>query len=227
MPFNIFSKPTGSRPCRHPRVRTSNSSATAPAAPAGSPCPQPPAPVPLVLMAHGFGATRDMHLEQYAQRFNAAGMATLIFDYRGFGASDGEPRNCVNAQKRNCRLARRAGIRPHVARCRSPPHCAVGHVVCWRAGDFRCRSGRSGGGHRQPVPLTGRPWPPQWKIARYAGPLSLLRVSAHGVLDAARATLGLTPHYIPIVARTGDVGAMTSADAWGRLRAAGAAGIPQ
>src|SRR5215471_19974352 len=48
---------------------------------------------PLVVMAHGFGGTRDMRLPAYARRFAAAGLASLIFDYATFGASDGTLRN--------------------------------------------------------------------------------------------------------------------------------------
>src|SRR5712672_3078286 len=51
--------------------------------------------VPAVAMAHGFGAVKEMYLEPFARRFAAAGIATLVFDYRGFGASGGEPRQRV------------------------------------------------------------------------------------------------------------------------------------
>jgi len=51
---------------------------------------------PVVVMAHGFGAQRDFRLPAYAERFAAAGMAVLLFDYRNFGTSDGEPRNLVD-----------------------------------------------------------------------------------------------------------------------------------
>src|SRR5260370_8453325 len=48
--------------------------------------------VPAVAMAHGFGAVKEMYLEPFARRFAAAGIAALVFDYRSFGASGGEPR---------------------------------------------------------------------------------------------------------------------------------------
>src|SRR5690349_19386112 len=48
--------------------------------------------VPAVAMAHGFGAVKEMYLEPFARRFAAAGIAALVFDYRGFGSSGGEPR---------------------------------------------------------------------------------------------------------------------------------------
>ncbi len=56
----------------------------------------PGAPVPAVAMAHGFGAVKEMYLEPFARRFAEAGMAALVFDYRGFGASGGEPRQRVS-----------------------------------------------------------------------------------------------------------------------------------
>src|SRR6266481_2093114 len=50
---------------------------------------------PAVAMAHGFGAVKEMYLEPFARRFAAAGIAALVFDYRSFGASGGEPRQRV------------------------------------------------------------------------------------------------------------------------------------
>ena len=44
-------------------------------------------PHPLVVMAHGFSATRELRLDAYAERFCAAGLGALVFDYRHFGAS--------------------------------------------------------------------------------------------------------------------------------------------
>jgi len=51
--------------------------------------------VPAVAMAHGFGAVKEMYLEPFGRRFAAAGIAALVFDYRGFGGSGGEPRQRV------------------------------------------------------------------------------------------------------------------------------------
>ena len=46
---------------------------------------------PCVVMAHGFGGTRDTGLLGYAEGFAAAGLDVFVFDYRGFGASEGTP----------------------------------------------------------------------------------------------------------------------------------------
>ena len=51
---------------------------------------------PCVVIAHGFDGVREQGLDAYAERFAAAGMASLVFDYRCFGSSDGEPRQLVD-----------------------------------------------------------------------------------------------------------------------------------
>ncbi|MEM8786054.1 MAG: CocE/NonD family hydrolase, partial [Pseudomonadota bacterium] len=53
------------------------------------------APAPAILMAHGMTCVKDQYLDDYAQRFNAAGYAVLVIDYRFLGASGGEPRGLV------------------------------------------------------------------------------------------------------------------------------------
>ncbi len=55
--------------------------------------------LPVVIMAHGFGALRTFKLEQYAEKFARSGMAALVFDYRGFGTSEGYPRSLISPKK--------------------------------------------------------------------------------------------------------------------------------
>jgi pimeloyl-ACP methyl ester carboxylesterase len=49
-----------------------------------------------VVMAHGFAGTRDLALPRFAERFAREGLAAFVFDYRGFGASGGSPRQLVD-----------------------------------------------------------------------------------------------------------------------------------
>lgn len=53
-------------------------------------------PAPLVVMAHGWGAVKEMYLDLYAEVFAAAGMAVLVYDHRCLGSSDGEPRQEID-----------------------------------------------------------------------------------------------------------------------------------
>lgn len=53
-------------------------------------------PWPTVVLAHVFGAPRAWGLDRFAERFASAGLASLVFDYRGFGTSDGAPRRLVD-----------------------------------------------------------------------------------------------------------------------------------
>jgi hypothetical protein len=54
------------------------------------------AAAPLVIMAPGLTGTKDGHLEAFAWRFVRAGFAVLLFDFRSFGGSEGEPRHWVD-----------------------------------------------------------------------------------------------------------------------------------
>lgn len=58
--------------------------------------PESPPPWPLVIMAHGFSATRPMTANRYAEVLCTGGLAVLLYDHRGFGASGGEPRRQIN-----------------------------------------------------------------------------------------------------------------------------------
>lgn len=51
---------------------------------------------PVVVMAHGFAGTKDSGLDPYARRFAGAGLAVFAFDYRGFGDSEGLPRQTIS-----------------------------------------------------------------------------------------------------------------------------------
>jgi uncharacterized protein len=46
---------------------------------------------PCVVVQHGFSAVKEMWLDRYAEVFQAAGLAALVYDHPGFGASDAVP----------------------------------------------------------------------------------------------------------------------------------------
>lgn len=49
-----------------------------------------------VVMAHGFSATITMAADRYAEVFASAGLTVVLYDHRGFGVSDGDPRFEIN-----------------------------------------------------------------------------------------------------------------------------------
>ena len=54
---------------------------------------------PIIVMAHGLGAVKAVRLSAFAERFQAKGYACLVFDYRHFGESEGEPRELLSLKR--------------------------------------------------------------------------------------------------------------------------------
>ena len=102
-------------------------------------------PAPTVVMAHGFSAVKEMYLDRFAEAFAGAGLVALVYDYRNFGASDGEPRQEIDpwAQVRDYRTAiTYAATRPEVDADRIGvwgSSYSGGHVLVVGAVDRRVR----------------------------------------------------------------------------------------
>ncbi len=58
-----------------------------------------PKPWPAVVMAGGWCYVKEIVMPHYADHIVKAGTAALVFDYRGFGASDGQPRQHLDPWK--------------------------------------------------------------------------------------------------------------------------------
>ena len=54
---------------------------------------------PVVILGHGLGATREMRLDAFAERFATVGIAALAFTYRHFGDSGGQPRQLLSIKR--------------------------------------------------------------------------------------------------------------------------------
>ncbi|EFV14119.2 hypothetical protein HMPREF9336_01036 [Segniliparus rugosus ATCC BAA-974] len=76
-------------------------------------------------MAHGLGGVKEVRLDAFAERFRSAGYSCLVFDYRHFGESGGEPRELldVRLQQEDWRSA--------VAFARSRDGFSADRVVLW------------------------------------------------------------------------------------------------
>jgi uncharacterized protein len=62
--------------------------------------PEGGGPHPALVAAHGFAMTRACRLDAVAEAFAEVGIATVVFDHRGFGDSGGEPQVLDIAQQR-------------------------------------------------------------------------------------------------------------------------------
>jgi fermentation-respiration switch protein FrsA (DUF1100 family) len=170
-----------------------------------------PAEIPGVVMAHGFSAVKEMYLDRYAEVFSAAGLATLAFDNRTFGASDGEPRSEIDPwqQVRDYRHAITwLSRQPRISRDRIGvwgTSYSGGHVLVLGAIDRRVRCVVS------QVPLvSGSRNLARLVRADMAAPL-------RAQFDADRETrfAGGAPTMIPVVtAEANGAAALPTADSW-------------
>ncbi|UCH20819.1 MAG: alpha/beta hydrolase [Deltaproteobacteria bacterium] len=169
------------------------------------------APVPCIIMGHGFGGTKDMGLEFYAVRYQEAGFAVLIFDYRYFGESEGEPRQLIwiphQLEDWLAAITYVRGLKEI-----DPLKIALwgtsmsgGHVIVMAAKDnnIACVSAQCPG-------LDGRA---SAKMAFKREGINF-RMIMQGQRDIVRSWLGFSPHKIPIVGKPGSIACLTASDAY-------------
>lgn len=166
---------------------------------------------PTVVMAHGFTAVKEMELDRYAEVFSANGINVLVYDNRGFGDSDGTPRQEIDpwAQIRDYRHAityasTLAGVDPQRIGVWGSSYSG-GHALVVGAIDRRVKAVVS------QVPA----------ISGYDTYLGLVRAdlidSYQALFDTDRADrfAGKAPATVPVVAANPmDPAALPSPDSW-------------
>ena len=170
--------------------------------------PEGPQPHPVIVMAHGLGGIRQMRLDAYAERFAAAGYACLVFDYRHFGASGGEPRQLLDIK---LQLADWAAA---IAYARSRADLDPARVVLW---------GTSfGGGHvivaaardgNVAATISQCPFTDGLASVLAMDPRTSVKVTARAVRDLIAAGLGRPPVMVPTAGPPGSAALMTAPDA--------------
>ncbi|MCV7107086.1 alpha/beta hydrolase [Mycolicibacterium chitae] len=163
---------------------------------------------PVVVMGHGIGGTMDSGLAPFAERFAAAGLDVLTFDYRGFGHSGGEPRQTVSID------AQVDDYRAAIALAKTLPQIDPGQVVLWGAslsGGHVIRVGAGGDDVAAVISLTpmADPVATAVSVGKQYRPAVLARSAASGVLSRAAGALGRDTLMMPLVARPGQPGALT------------------
>ncbi|HEU5038746.1 MAG TPA: alpha/beta hydrolase [Nocardioides sp.] len=158
---------------------------------------------PVVVMAHGLAGTKDSGLRPFAEALAGAGLDVLAFDYRGFGASGGTPRQTVSlaGQLEDYRAAMAAAGRL--------PGVDAGRLVLW---GVSLAGGHvlAAAAHRDDVaavvsltPLVDGMAAGRHALAHHK-PSAMLRSTAL----ALRSKVG-KPRMMPVVARPGELGALT------------------
>ncbi|MBT9581832.1 alpha/beta hydrolase [bacterium] len=162
-----------------------------------------------IVMGHGLGGIRESGLAAYAERFAQAGFVCLVFDYRHFGDSQGEPRQLgsIPRQLEDWRSAiqfarQLPGVRKVVLWGTS---FSGGHVVVAASRDPEVAAVIA----QNPM-LDGRSAFVQ--AAGRVGPWMVLRTVAVALLDSFGALLGRLPRLLPVAAPPGSLGFLTAPD---------------
>jgi fermentation-respiration switch protein FrsA (DUF1100 family) len=170
--------------------------------------PDAPPPRPIVVLAHGFGGVRTARLDAFARRFAEAGMAALVFDYRHFGDSGGEPRQLLDVGRQlddwRCAVAYARsldGVDPQRVALWGTSFSG-GHVIEIAAED-----------HRIAAAISQAPYVDGLPTLRSAGPRDTLRLTVAGIRDEVARLRGRPPYRIPVVGPPGTLAAMNSPDA--------------
>jgi uncharacterized protein len=173
-----------------------------------------------VVLAHGWTGVREQRLDAYAERFAGAGLAALVFDYRHFGASDGEPRSLLDIRRQL------ADWRAAVTYARGLESIDPWRIALW---------GTSfSGGHV--IEVAAQDPPIAAVVAQVPfvdgllnllrmGPRHALRLTVEGLRDQAGALAGRAPHMVASVGPPGSTAVMNSPDAEPGFRALNPPGL--
>lgn len=164
---------------------------------------------PAVVLAHGFGGTRDSGLASFGAAFAAAGIDAIALDYRNFGASGGEPRQLIDIKAQLADYA--AALR--LARDLDgvdPDRVAIwgysfsgGHVFRVAATDGRVAAAIA------LAPLTdGR------AVVRQALKRTGVAALVRGIPASLVATMGGSPAYLPLAGQPGEPAALNAPGAY-------------
>ena len=167
--------------------------------------------LPCVVMGHGLGGTRAAGLTPFAQAFAQAGLHVLCFDYRGFGSSDGTPRQVVNVSMQLDDWA------AAIAHARSLPGVDPQRIALWGSSfsgahsvAAAVRDGKIAAVSSQGAMMDG--FAALLNLVRQCGLAHALKLSARGLADATLGALGLGRVTVPVVGLPGESGALTTPD---------------
>lgn len=161
-------------------------------------------PHPALVLAHGLGANHTMALARYEQHFAAAGIATLAFDYRHLGESNGLPRQRLSLRQH------RQDIESALGFVRELPGIDPARVGLWGTSLGAMHVLRVAADHPElPAVVVQCPIVDGRATLSRLGLPTMLRIGPAIVEDAIRGALQRGRRYIPIVGQPGSLAAVT------------------
>jgi uncharacterized protein len=165
-------------------------------------------PLPVVVMAHGIGGIKAAGLAPFAERFACDGFAAVVFDYRHWGDSTGQPREFLSIRRQL------EDYRTALGWTRTQDEFDAARIFVWGTSFagmhiVELAAGEPGlAGAIAQCPLVDG-------LAGLANvpPTRGLRVSAHALADLVGSVLGRGPRYLPISVPPGQLGVIATNDA--------------
>ncbi len=164
-----------------------------------------------VIMAGGGAVTKEPGTDPFAKRFHKAGFAVLAFDYRHLGESGGQPRQVVRIREQLADWQAAIGFAPTLPGV-DPARVAIwgfslsgGHVfrVAERNPQLAAAIAQTPNADGPAAARNG---------ARHRKPLSVLRLTGRGILDALGGLAGRPPLLVPLAGQPGTVALLTTPD---------------
>ncbi|BBH17762.1 alpha/beta hydrolase [Nocardioides baekrokdamisoli] len=163
---------------------------------------------PVVILGHGLGATREMRLDAFAERFAQAGIAAIAFTYRHFGDSTGQPRQLLSIKRQL------ADWDAAIAHVKTRGDVDGSRLAVWGSS--------FGGGHaivvasRHPelrAAVSQCPFTDGLASARALGPVGTMRLLPTVAADVAAQAFGRAPVMLTLAGAPGQKALMTAPDA--------------
>ncbi len=162
---------------------------------------------PLVILGHGLGGTREYGLEPYARRFADAGIAALVFTYRHFGDSGGQPRQLLDIERQLDDWA------AALAYARTLREVDATRIALWGTsfggGHVLVAAARDGG---IAAVVSQCPFTDGVAATRAAHPRSLVQAILLALRDQLGSLRRKPPVMVPLVGPPGSAALMTSPD---------------
>lgn len=165
-----------------------------------------------VIMAGGFGVTKEPGTDRFAARFHQAGFSVLAFDYRHLGESGGRPRQVLRVAEQL------ADWDAAIAYAKTLPEAAPNRLIAWgfsATGGYlfqvAARHSELAGAIAQTPTADGAA--ATRNAARFQSPLALLKTTGLSLLDTVCGWFGRSPILVPLAGPPGSVAMLTMPDA--------------